>query len=274
MPVAYRRATTIAKTLSDQSNLIDWKARLTLAGAGADPRLAAEAARLSPDDPGDKRHLNRLAREAFRTAGGESKSERGTWLHYLSECVDKGTELPSHTDADAADMRAYEQAVKPLMMRHIEQPVVNHTYRVAGTADRIAEADLTTPDGTDAGLIIADLKTGNVDYAALSIAIQLAAYAHGVNYDPLRWLANPGREESLAKWKKCAFSAEQAAACYGPSLAVNQKWALVIHMPAGTGTARLLWVDIAAGWEALQVASDVREWRSRKDLLIFSRLVS
>jgi hypothetical protein len=41
---------------------------------------------------------------------------------------------------------------------------------------------------------------------------------------------------------------------------------VIIHLPVGQGTCTLVEVDIAAGWEAFQLAMDVRRWRSRKDL--------
>src|SRR5690606_3682330 len=50
-------------------------------------------------------------------------------------------------------------------------------------------------------------------------------------------------------------------------LEVDQDRAIVSHLPAGQGRCELHWVDIAAGWEAVQVATQVRQWRKRRGLL-------
>jgi hypothetical protein len=47
---------------------------------------------------------------------------------------------------------------------------------------------------------------------------------------------------------------------------VDQDKALVMHLPVGKATCTLYEVDIAAGWDAVQLALDVRAWRQRKDL--------
>ncbi len=47
---------------------------------------------------------------------------------------------------------------------------------------------------------------------------------------------------------------------------VSTQRGIIIHLPAGTGTCALHWVNIDAGWAAVQLASQVRTWRARKDL--------
>jgi hypothetical protein len=37
--------------------------------------------------------------------------------------------------------------------------------------------------------------------------------------------------------------------------------------PPAPAPAKLKWVDIAAGWDAVQVATQVRDWRARKNLI-------
>jgi len=41
---------------------------------------------------------------------------------------------------------------------------------------------------------------------------------------------------------------------------------IIAHLPAGSGTCELIEVDLVAGWDAVQLAKEVREWRSRKGL--------
>ena len=40
-PVGYTRATTVAKTLDEQSNLVAWKARMVALGLGRSPAASA-----------------------------------------------------------------------------------------------------------------------------------------------------------------------------------------------------------------------------------------
>ena len=47
---------------------------------------------------------------------------------------------------------------------------------------------------------------------------------------------------------------------------VDQQHGIVMHLPVGKGECTLYEVDIAAGWEAVQLAVDVRAWRKRRDL--------
>src|SRR5690606_11260548 len=105
--------------------------------------------------------------------------------------------------------------------------------KIGGTHDRTVRYQ-----GRD---YIADIKTGSVEFGALKIAMQLAVYSRSVLYDPATRERTP--------------------------LEVDQDRAIVIHLPAGQGRCDLHWVDIAAGWEAVQVATQVRRWRKRRGLL-------
>jgi hypothetical protein len=116
----------------------------------------------------------------------------------------------------------------------IEQMVVLDDHKVAGTPDRIGTL------GAQRRAQVYDLKTGSIDYSMNSIAVQMAIYAHANNV----YIAG----DRL------------------PMPEVNTQRAVIIHLPVGQGTCSLVEVDIAAGWEAFQLAMDVRRWRSRKDL--------
>jgi hypothetical protein len=267
-PRAYTRTTTLAGVLSDESGLVKWRDRTLMYGVAHNPRVAEAARYLDPASPEGKRELARLANRAFVLGGGEAKSAKGTWLHHLSEHVDRGEELPPCSEADRADMDAYRRAVEPLTMRAIEQPIVTIEVEAAGTADRIASTTMRTPDGDEAGAVIVDLKTGSLDHAGLKIACQLAAYAHGQLYDPTLWITDPGDDAALQRWKAFEFTAAQGAVAYQEYPNLNRRWGLVVHVPAGSGEAALVWVDLARGWAALQDATRVRTWRATRDLLV------
>jgi hypothetical protein len=75
------------------------------------------------------------------------------------------------------------------------------------------------------------------DLSIGKIAMQLSIYSRCKLYDP----ATGERREQAEP--------------------VSQDRAIVIELPAGTGTARLWWIDIAAGWQAVQLAARARKWQ-------------
>jgi hypothetical protein len=105
-------------------------------------------------------------------------------------------------------------------------------YKIAGTPDRVVEYK--------GERFIADIKTGRIDHPN-NIAIQLAIYAHGLPYNI-------------------------ATATRGSWGDVNKDKAIIIHLPAGTGQCKLVWIDIAEGWKGVQFAMKVRQWRDKKGL--------
>ncbi|MFC4336007.1 hypothetical protein [Salininema proteolyticum] len=265
-PVTHTRVTTLASTLDDGSSLTTWKMRTTLWGAATTPSITDRVRTIDAGGPEGKRELTRLAYKAFRSGGGHAKADYGTEMHHWTELHDQGeAPRPSSTD-QARDLAAYVAATRSLTMRAIEQPVVVAGIGAAGTADRLLHTDMETPDGAPAGTVVADIKTGSID-GQLTIATQMASYAHGTAYNPVRWLANPTDAAALDRWKGYEFTADQAAEAYTDLTGVNQKWGLVIHLPAREGRCTLHWIDLVAGWEAAGEAVIVRKWRSRKGLI-------
>jgi hypothetical protein len=47
---------------------------------------------------------------------------------------------------------------------------------------------------------------------------------------------------------------------------VNKEKAIIVHLPAGTGVCKLVFVNIAEGWKGVQYAMKVRKWRDQKGL--------
>lgn len=227
-PVAYTRCTTFVDCLEDKFNLQKWEKRMVAIGLTLRPDLllAASACR------DDKSKLDTVCDQAKEAAQGSASATTGTALHALTEQHDRGLDVGPIPDTARADLNAYVQATAGLEHLGIEEFVVHDGLQIGGTFDRLVRYQGET--------FIADLKTGSVDFGMGKIAMQLAVYAHCVRYD-----ARTHERSPLAD--------------------VDRKRAIVIHLPAGAATCRLLWVDIAAGWEGVQVARAVREWRKRKD---------
>ena len=123
-------------------------------------------------------------------------------------------------------------STKQLNNLFIEQFCVLDKYKIAGTPDRIVEYK--------GERFIADIKTGRIDHPN-NIAIQLAIYANGNPYD-------------IATGRRGTWGD------------VNKDKAIIIHLPAGTGLCKLVWIDIAEGWKGVQFAMKVRQWRDKKGL--------
>ena len=228
-PVAYTRATTIANSLDDPAALTAWKMRMAAIGLSvrSDLLLAINAAQ------DDKMAINRYIEDAMEVAGASRAATIGTALHTYAEKLDLGQELGPIPDEWAGDIRAYESATKKLNQIYIEQFCVLDKYKIAGTPDRLVEYN--------GELFIADIKTGRIDHPN-NIAIQLAIYAYGSPYD----VATGSR----GSWGN-----------------VNQEKAIIIHLPAGTGLCKLVWIDIAEGKKGLDFAMKVRQWRDKKGLI-------
>ncbi|WP_183092927.1 PD-(D/E)XK nuclease family protein [Nocardioides stalactiti] len=223
-PVPYKRCTSYVDVLDNRYNLELWKQRMTALGIAErdDLRLAV----LAHKD--DKNRLNTLVDQATEAAKASSAATKGTALHALTDLVDRGQDLPETLPDDVvASLRAYKEATADLKVIHIEHPTVLDTLRIAGTPDRIVEYK--------GERYIADTKTGSIEFGVRKIAMQLAVYSRSYLYD--------------------VETAERTP--HGCSTSRG----IIYHMPAGAGTAELVWVDLEAGWESVLVARDV--WGAR-----------
>lgn len=229
-PVPYTRCTTFVGCLEDTYNLSRWQQRMVAIGLSERADLLLQMSTLDRDD---KKAINALCEQAMEAAKAHAAATIGTALHALSERVDRGEDLGVIPEAYKADIDAYADATRELTAVHIEQFTVLDDLKIGGTPDRVVEHD--------GKLKIADVKTGSIEWGMGKIAMQLAVYAHSQTYD-----FDTGTRSDI-----------------GP---VDLDEAIVIHLPAGQGKAELVSVDIAAGWEAVQLASQVRAWRARKDL--------
>lgn len=261
-PIAYTRVTTFVKAVDDTYFLQQWAKRQVALGMAArrDLVLAVLAVK-DPDNPNDKKTLNRLAEQAMEAAKAHARAETGTALHSFTETIDAGGELGYIPEEYVGDLEAYRSVV-----RYLGKPVAMEGFcvvdrlRVGGSYDRIWEftedslalfaeeqgRPMTYPNGelVRAGdAIIGDLKTGrSIDFGIGAIAMQLATYANAVDYDHTLGARTPIR-------------------------ANRKDWGIVVHVAAGTGRAHLVWVDLTSGWEVVEdVLPRVHAWRKRKDL--------
>ena len=233
---AHTRATTIAKTLSDQGSLIGWKQRMTALGLAARPDLMAQ---VQAADSDDRKTLNRLVDDAAEAGGASARANLGTALHSFVEQINHGrdvtipAEWQSTIDAYRRSLADHGlEVVAGLVERIVVLPV--EPTPIAGTFDlAVMHPSWDRPR-------IADLKTGSsVNYGVGEWAVQLAIYAHA---------------ETM--WSP-------ADDTHTPMPDVDPDRAVIFHAPAGDGTCTVYDLDIAAGWPQVQVCLDVRDWRKR-----------
>lgn len=234
---SFPRVTTIAKCLDDEGALTAWKGRMTATGlVHRNDLLVAASAALE-----DKSALDRIVQQAIEAAGASSKANIGTALHSLTQALDLGQQpailpgLQGDVDAYLTGIVRHGVIIDP---RFVEVLLVNEKYEYAGTADRIARFN------TRKKKQVFDLKTGSIDYAMNAIAVQMAMYANA---------------EYIYDWR----TQEQT-----PMPDIDKTRGVILHLPAGKGELSLYEVDLVAGWEAAQMAMEVRTWRKRKDLHI------
>jgi hypothetical protein len=229
--VPYRRCTTFVGALEDTFNLARWQQRMVAVGLADRPDLLLGVAAHRED----KAKLNQLCEDALEAARGHAAATTGTAVHALTEIVDRGADLPVIPDGAAADLAAYRARTAGVEWLAIERGIVVDHLKVHGTPDRIGRFPGQPPR-------VWDIKTGDIEYGIGKIAMQLAMYAHGVFYDHVGASRTPMPAD------------------------LDMTTGVIIHLPAGKGTCELVEVDLVAGWEGVQVAREVWDWRARKGL--------
>ncbi|MFF1820369.1 hypothetical protein ACFVWG_23895 [Kribbella sp. NPDC058245] len=232
--VAYTRCTTFVGSIEDTYNLSKWQQRMVALGLSdrSDLQLAVAAHRE------DKSKLNAICEDAIEAARGHAAATTGTALHAITETHDRGNPVGTLPADAQADLDAYVMATKALKPLHIEQFMVQDPLKVGGTPDRISRY-------VDGKRYVTDLKTGSLDFGFLKIAAQLAVYARSLPYDV----------ETGKRLEPHGAEVDKG---------------IVIHLPAGSATCTLYWVDLLAGWEVVRLCKQVREKRSLPAKSVFS----
>jgi len=277
---AYTRASTIGGVLEDQNGIGIWKMRQVAWALGHSRPLRLRAASI-PDTASSesKSLLKEITNDALDFADSRAAADVGTALHALTERVDLGRPIPDLED-DQAAIDAYIGATRGSFTFHgTEQFVVCDQFQVAGTFDRIAAplGDMTTQDGTliPAGSrLVWDLKTsGSSKFFGIKFAAQLAAYANGVRYRGWNTIGDDVDPRTLSPAEKLAASRGERLQ-WPDGIAPRTDWALILHVPQGgperkgDPPAQLYWVDLTRGLELLALATLIRGWRARKDLVV------
>jgi len=243
-PVGYTRATTVAKALDDNANLMDWACRMTALGLAQRPDLLSL---VMVADPTDRKALNKVCERAKEAGGATARRDLGTALHAMIERshAEPDWPVPAEYAADVAALNtALHDAGYDVLAGLSEVMVVLDRHQIAGTADLVVQRR------SDGARLIADIKTGSsVQFGQLAWAVQLAIYAHA-DCRYVQGAAADGSEDQRLALPE-----------------IDREQALILHVEPGSGRCDMYTLDIAAGAEALEVAMQVRQWRKAKKLL-------
>lgn len=243
----YSRPSGWGSDLDDESALTLWKIDRAMEGVASDPSIAAMVASHIGERDGAKERRER----AIQRGRGEEAADIGTALHRMTERVERADGFAA-PEPYATDIARYLSCLDQagLSSEFIECHLCNDEMRAAGTADRIyaAHRPLEIPgfDVLAPGQhVLGDLKTGKkLDYSLPGFAIQLALYCDSVFYDVETNERTPLPDT------------------------LRTDVALLVHMPAGTGTCEFHWVDLQVGREGARIVRDVRRWRRRDDFIM------
>jgi len=238
-PTAYGRFSSHGQILEDRFGLERWKVRVAGRGLTLRSDLYAQVAACPADDTS---RLDELMQAALDAGGASVGAGIGTALHEFTARVEAGEiGLDDVPDPWRADVETYLATINAyglsVVTDLVEVQLVNDVLQLAGTADRFLRR------ASDGRLVCADLKTGKkISANPLAYIVQLAAYANSMLYD----IATGERREVGDVDLECG---------------------LIIHLPSGEARCELYEVDLIAGWEVAQVASEVKSWQKRKGLV-------
>lgn len=240
----YRRPSSYAKCLDDESALTEWRIWKAMDGVARSKALQTQIAATSDDDRVTKKELRE---KALDKGTANEAADMGTGLHAMTARA----EDPSDTSFDPPeqfqpDLQAYTDLLAEygLVSELVEVHMVNDDFRAAGTADRVYRLtrQLVAPDGSvlqPGDLVLGDLKTGaKLDFSLPGYCVQLAIYATGVLYD-----VHSNRRL--------------------PTPPINPNWTLLVHLPFGRADAKLLWCPVDIGLQGAWLSMEVHTWRNK-----------
>lgn len=249
------RPSTLANALDDKSGLMPYVAATTLKTIRDNPDLAT---RLSLTKGDSWRDFKPLYEEAERRGGGREASD-GTNIHMVVEAIHSGTDVSAIPAEVRRDGEAVVRTIEDLGMRIglTEQFLVTDDPDLpetcAGTTDLVLQA-------RDGSFLIGDTKSvgSHTDgrYGAVKWGIQTATYAHGRPYVGTvtrdRWGRPQINTDDIRDWSFGALRTDVA---------------VVFEVERGSGTVKVHWIDVAAGWALAQLACEVRAARKAPGVL-------
>lgn len=252
--VPYTRMSTLADFVTNDHGLNIWQRRLLALGLSQREDVCGMLACLPPlnDAMRDKSTLSKAEQEqdkdtkkkidnyiemALETAGQHYKANHGTGIHGFVEngCACRAPERMKPDVQSALDLFK-TQGIEVLAS---EVFVANDILMAAGSFDHLVRVP-------DLGIVVLDVKTGQVQGKAMQFAIQVGGYSKGEVYD---W-----RDDSRAPLESLTGGEK-----------VNRAVGLVCHVPLGGARTQLYKLNLRRGQQAAVLATQVRTARSLSD---------
>jgi hypothetical protein len=240
----YTRVSTIAKSLDDQSTLINYNMRLCAVGLTRRKDLHDVVKMLRDPEGSDKRELRRLVEDAADAGGQGEKANYGTARHKAIERIALGESVSSLDMPDdmLRDVMAILEELKRCGFEIVPEWCETHGVKEAFDYNGLGVSgtfDFVLRRISDGKLFGADLKTGQeVKYANLAWSVQLGIY---VNFDSVYDVATDQRSPMPDLDKVSGFTV----------------WA-----PFGQGRCQLVQLDVANGFLYAHDAVRVRGARA------------
>lgn len=265
-----QRMTTFVKLAGDSFKLTEWQLRSAIVGLTASDEVRKDVAALmeGANDlralvKAEWRALNALAARAKDAAGASDRSRHGTILHKYTEELDAGTRtLEQVPELYRRDAQAYAEALARYGYRPVQGLIERTTTVLAlgimGTFDRVLQRI------ADGAYVIGDTKSGAnaLTYSQLEIAAQLAGYARGFNETGVAQWDGVGNH---TKWESWGWARPVDAD--GNEIRVREDFAVVMHVPFGSGECELYRVNLEEGRRELAACELVRERHKVKGAL-------
>ena len=236
--IAYGRFSSHGSVLEDKFALEKWKIRTSAIGLTKRSDLFAQLAACPPED---SKRIDEIMSQALEAGGGSVGANLGTALHEFTQRVDLGEiTLDEISEPWRSDVEAYLSALEAhnltVIRELIEVNLVNDELLLAGTADRFYHSTR--------GVICADIKTGKqISKNPLAYAVQLASYANSMLYDIETGTRKPIADD------------------------LELRTGYIIHIPANKGRCDIYEVDLMEAMAAARLASTVKRWQKRDDLV-------
>jgi hypothetical protein len=282
----YGRPSGFGKIIEDMYSIHKWDQRQQVYGFAVLPELVERAGILLAIEDREsqewKDEADKIVKAAKIAAKSSLAADRGTHAHELTEDDDEGRDIIARIEAGeelglAPEVqRSLVAAWREMLERDrleilaVEMPVVNDTYRGAGTLDRVGRLLAPLRFRLVTGEIIElpagwtgilDVKSGKRrlrnDGTVMywhGYAVQVFLYANGVPYDT--------ETDTRGKWK----------------WKIDQRWALIAHLDVlsaidGEPSCDLILVDLVAGRRAADLCVAAKAWGNESTVFSVAQIV-
>lgn len=248
--VAFTRMSSLSGFLTDKTALGIYNQRNLARGLALREDLCAMIAALPPlhsakcdkksltrqqiaEDKAIGKKLDEYIEQALEAAGGSFKANHGTAVHgFIQNGSSEDAPERMQPDVDSC-LETFQRRGIEILCSEIF--VANDEIMAAGSFDHLARVP-------SYGVLVVDVKTGQVDGKGLDFAVQLAGYANAEVYDVYTDERAP--LESLTGGER-----------------VSRTLGLVAHVPLGGGKTDLYLVNLRLGAVADRLAAQVRRAR-------------